>query len=96
MIIDFLWGAIGNLEERYPIKSYVVMATCLYFSNQQEFLGTMPVAMQFDTWSDTPNQQKWAAALKSMAESIQNSFGKSRACLNMYVMPHKSLLEFPL
>ena len=50
----------------------------LVLFNQQAFLGTMPVAMQFDTWSDTPNQQKWAAALKSMAESIQNIFGKKQ------------------
>ena len=30
---DFLWGATGNLEERYPLKlcKYVVMATCLHF-----------------------------------------------------------------
>jgi hypothetical protein len=46
----------------------------------QKLLGTMPEAMQFDTWSDTPNQQKQAdprtwredgshiRILKSMAE----------------------------
>ena len=55
----------------------------------KKFLGTMPDAMQFDTWSDTPNQQKhtdpktWRKdggcfwTLKSMAESIQNGCAKA-------------------
>jgi len=55
----------------------------------KKFLGTMPDAMQFDTWSDTPNQQKhtdpktWREdgscfrILKSMAESIQNGCAKA-------------------
>ena len=94
--LGFLWGARGNLEEQFPLKSckYVVMAICLHVPNQQKLLGTMPAEMQFDTWTGTPNQQKWATASglwRAWQKSIQNSFGKSRpgACACKCVLDAK-------
>ena len=61
---DFFWGVIEDIEERCPfqLRKYVVMAICVHVPNQQKLLGTMPAEMQFDTWTGTPNQQKWATA----------------------------------
>ena len=77
-MFDFLWEAIGNLEERSPRQSckYVVLQTCLHFAKLAVFFGndaSRNAVRYLERYPKSAEVGSCFRTLKSMEESIQNS-----------------------